>query len=359
VAALHRCALDLGEDPWHRLASGRITGTFAWNGEVPLEATVRIRGAHSRQFSKKSVQVDFTAAPFPDGPPAGHTVRRLHLNADYVDPTMMRSALSYSLFPEVGALAPNWRHVELTVSGEYAGLYVALESVDRDFLRRRGRAPGPIYYAVNRNANFGLVNPFSQALKEPLDLGYKPVHQADTAPLRRMIMELNLASERSFPTAAERWIDVAGYLKWLMMAVFVGNRDGFMHNYALYFDPVDDRFRIIPWDYDATWGIDINGRPARVDRVPLTGWNKLTSRLMASSRYRRLYRDSFRDALAGPLNSTNLRRRIDKLAAEVAPRIDKDQQKLGRDRSFPDAVEALITWMERRRTLLADQLDQL
>jgi spore coat protein H len=359
VAALHQCALDLGRHPWDRLAVGRVAGTLVWDGEPPLAVSVKIRGAHSRRFAKKSVQVDFPREPFADGPPEGHTVRRLHMNADYVDPTLMRTALSYSLFTAFEAPAPLCRHTELTVSGDYAGLYLALESVDRHFLRRRGWHAGPIYYALNRNANFGLLSPFSHELKQPLDSGYKPIHKADTAPLRQLITDLNIASDRSFPAAAERWLDVRGYLTWLMLAVFVGNRDGFVHNYALYQDPESRRFRIIPWDYDATWGIDINGRPARVDRVPLTGWNKLTYRLMSTPRFRELYKELFLEALAGSLSSTALHERIDKLAAEVAPYIDKDQQRHGRNSAFETAVSRLKRWMEKRRALLVQELERL
>jgi spore coat protein H len=341
------------------LSAGRVEGTLVWDGQPGLPASVKIRGAHSRRFPKKSVQVDFLAKPFPDGPPDGHAVRRIHLNADYVDPTLMRTALSYSLFTEFGAPAPLCRHTELTVSGDYAGLYLALESVDRHFLRRRGWKSGPIYYALNRNANFGLLSPFSHELKQPMDMGYKPIHKADMAPLAQMITDLNLASDRSFPAAAERWFDVQGYLTWLMLAVFVGNRDGFVHNYALYLEPQQRRFRIIPWDYDATWGIDINGRPARVDRVPLTGWNKLTYRLMTTGRFRKMYKERFQEALAGSLSSADLVARIDKLAAEISPYIGKDQQRHGHSRAFPSAVSRLKRWMEKRRTLLTQELQRL
>lgn len=351
------CLLELGPDPWPRLAETGQTGTLRWNDGPPLAVSVRIRGAHSRKFPKRSLQVTFRPERLPDEPPAGHTIRRIHLNADYVDPTLLRSALCYSLFPKLGVDAPRWRHVALTVSGQFAGVYVGLESVDRDFCQRRGWAPGPIFYAINRNANFGLLNPFTGGIKEPLDKGYIPVDEASTEPIREMLMAINLASSEAFPKAAARWFEVDRYLHWLMGAVFVGNRDGFMHNYAIYLEPASRRFRIIPWDYDATWGIDIHGRPARLDRVPVCGWNHLSNRLLSVREIRQRYRKAFFQAMEGPLSPDALHPLIDKLCAAVGPKLRKDPHL--RRRNFEGEVARLKRWAVDRRALLLTELAKL
>lgn len=353
------CMLDLGADPWSRLAEGSVTGTFRWNDGPTQQVGVRIRGAHSRRFPKRSLQVTFRGARWTDGPPAGHTVRRIHLNADYVDPTLLRSYLSYALFDQVGVDAPRCRHVALTVSGRFAGVYVALESVDGDFCRRRGWEPGPIFYAVNRNANFGLLSPFTRAVKEPLEKGYLPVDGADPTALQKMLMAINLASDESFPRVAQRWIDVDRYLHWLMVAVFVGNRDGFLHNYALYQEPDEGRYRIIPWDYDATWGIDIHGRPARLDRVPVVGWNKLSHRLLTIPACRRLYQRRFLARLEDVLSPEAIAQRVEAIRPEIAPWVKLDHAKRGSYAQFPREVERLKRWAVDRGALVRSALSQL
>lgn len=354
---VHRCDLVLGEEPWERLEEGTVHGSANWDGLPPLPAAVAIRGAHSRRFPRRSLQVTFTGAPLPDEPPEGHTVRRVHLNADYIDPSRIRSVLSFALFDAMHVPAPRSEYAAVLVNGRGLGLYVVLESVDANFCRRRGWNPGPIYYAVNRNANFGLVSPFTKRLKDPLEAGYYPVERADAAPIRSMLTDLNLASDRAFPRLARQWMDLDAYLHWLMVAVFVGNRDGFVHNYALYLDPERRRFRLIPWDYDATFGIDINGKPARLDRVPVTGWNKLTYRLLSHSRFRVAYRDGFLKALqAGPLSPGSVDNLIDRIRASFASAIDN----LRLDRSAIDAgIAGVRTWSMERRRLLVEQLQSL
>lgn len=356
---MHSCDLALEADPWGRLAQGRVAGEVRWDQLPRLPVEARIRGAHSRKFPKRSLQLSFKRAPLPDGPPNGHTVRRLHLNADFIDPTLMRSSLSFQLFDAVGAPAPLARHTLVNVSGEFAGIYVALESVDRDFCRRRGWEPGVIYYAVNRHANFGLTSPSDGKLKVPLEAGYQLVERADPEPLRHFLMETNLASERRFPTVVSKLLDVEGYLRWLMVAVFVGNRDGFVHNYALYQDGRKGRFRIIPWDYDATFGIDIHGGEARLDRVPLVGWNKLSRRLLAVPEFRERYRTMFAEALSGPLAADAIGKRIDRMRDDLAPWIDRDHQTVKGRRHFSEAIAALKRWPVDRAALLREQLAHL
>lgn len=354
---MHLCELDLGPDPWPRLAEGSVTGRLSWNRGPDLPVSVRIRGAHSRKFPKRSLQVTLRGARLPDEPPAGHAVRRVHLNADFVDPTLLRSALCYSLFPIMGVDAPRWRHVHLIVSGEPAGLYVALESVDDDFCRRRNWIPGPMFYAVNRNANLGLISPFTRTLKEPLERGYFALGGADPTPIREMLMAINLASAEDVPEVAARWFDLERYIHWVIGAVFVGNRDGFMHNYALYLEPTQRRFRIIPWDYDATWGIDIHGRPARLDRVPVTGWNKLSHRLFAHPHGRERFRRAFRAALDGPLAPDTVLPLVDRLSQQLERWRERDPYLAGVD--FPAEVERLRRWAVDRRALLLRELDAL
>lgn len=353
------CELDLGGDPWTRLEREPVEGVARIDSMEAGPVRVCIRGAHSRKFPKRSLEVAFTKAPLPDEPPAGHTVGRVHLNADYVDRTLIRSALSFSLFHVLGVPAPRYYHMALSVSGHAEGVYVALESVDADFCRRRGWAPGPIYYATNRNANFGLVSPFSRALKESMEAGYQAVERTRRGELGQAILELNLASESDFPRTVERWFDVERYLRWVAVAVCAGNRDGFVHNYALYQEPDGGRFRIIPWDYDATWGIDINGRPARVDRVPVTGWNKLTHRLLAVPAYLSRYRQLLSDALEGPLRPDRFCNCVQSLAAEVAPWVSSDAHRPQTTRQYEAAVADLVRWAGERRAWLLSRLGDL
>ena len=62
-----------------------------------------------------------------------------------------------------------------------------------------------------------------------------------------------------------------------------------MHNYALYRHPRSNKWWIIPWDYDGTWGRDCYGRLMSASEIPLFGYNRLTERILSVAHFRRYY----------------------------------------------------------------------
>ena len=83
--------------------------------------------------------------------------REIHLNAEYRDPSIIRNKLSLDFFHDMGVLSPKSYHVKLFRNGVMKGVYLVLESVDDLFLKNRNLPKGPIYYAVNNNANFSFI----------------------------------------------------------------------------------------------------------------------------------------------------------------------------------------------------------
>ena len=75
----------------------------------------------------------------------------------------------------------------LTRNGSPKGVYLQLESVDELFLKKRGLPTGPIYYAVNNNANFSMMR--DEKMKDSLLSGYQRAfgNQSDDDILHEMI----------------------------------------------------------------------------------------------------------------------------------------------------------------------------
>ena len=106
--------------------------------------------------------------------------KEVHLNAEYKDPSLLRNKLSLDFFNEIGCLAPKSRFVSLKLNGKNEGLYLELESVDAHFLANRQLPKGPIFYAVDGDANFSLMSDFDQEVKKSLQLGYEMKNGTDT-----------------------------------------------------------------------------------------------------------------------------------------------------------------------------------
>lgn len=71
---------------------------------------------------------------------------KLVLNNNYADATNMKEALVYDMFACLGADASLYNYAEISVNGEYWGVYLALEAVEDGFLTRNyGTADGELY----------------------------------------------------------------------------------------------------------------------------------------------------------------------------------------------------------------------
>ena len=71
---------------------------------------------------------------------------KLILNNNYADPTNMKEALVYDMYQYLGADASLYNYAEISLNGEYLGVYLALEAVEESFLMRNyGTVEGELY----------------------------------------------------------------------------------------------------------------------------------------------------------------------------------------------------------------------
>lgn len=71
---------------------------------------------------------------------------KLILNNNYADATNMKEALIYDMYQYLGADASLYNYAEISVNGEYWGVYLALEAVEDSFLLRNyGTQDGELY----------------------------------------------------------------------------------------------------------------------------------------------------------------------------------------------------------------------
>lgn len=71
---------------------------------------------------------------------------KLILNNNYADATNMKEALIYDMYQYLGADASLYNYAEISVNGEYWGVYLALEAVEDSFLMRNyGTQNGELY----------------------------------------------------------------------------------------------------------------------------------------------------------------------------------------------------------------------
>lgn len=333
-----------------------------WNDE-PVPASLRIenfiydvdvayRGSYTRKFRKRSYRIEFIDPKMFSG------AREIHLNAEYKDPSLFRSKLSFDFFNDLGVLSPESQHINLTRNDSHKGVYSQLESVDEFFLKKRGLPSGPIYYAVNNDANFSLMR--DEKMKKTLLSGYQRAvgKPSDDDILLELINKINTVPLSNFSGEISRSINIDTFLRWLVGAVCTMNNDGFTHNYALYHNSGTGLFEMIPWDYDATWGRKVDGGIMPYDYVPMEGKksNHLCYLLMRVPEFRKLYRNILEEVLETTFTIDYMENKVVSLHEALRPHIILDPYKKSKIDKFDSEPEFIFQFIHDRNNFLKDQL---
>lgn len=316
---------------------------------------IAYRGSHIRDFKKKSYHISFYK------PTTYRRAKEIHLNAEYKDPSLLRNKLSFDFFRDIGCLAPASYFVTLKLNGKNEGLYLALESVDEYFLANRKLPKGSIFYAVDGDANFSLMSDLDKEVKKSLRLGYERKHGTaeDEETLQKMIIDINTLPKEKFESEIGKYINVDAYLRWLAGIIFTQNFDGFVHNYALYRNGDTGRFEVIPWDYDATWGRDVNGEVMREDYLRIEGFNTLTARILDIDTFRHQYKNLLEEILACQFTVDYMQPKIQSLHALIRPHVEKDPYIKSNLDLFDREPDFICTYIEARGKFIRSQLAKL
>ncbi|MCQ6280338.1 CotH kinase family protein [Bacillus sp. EB600] len=318
-------------------------------GKKRYEIDIAYRGSHIRKFKKKSYHVTFYK------PKTFGNANEIHLNAEYKDPSLIRNKISLDFFTDIGTLSPASHHVQISINGKYEGIYLQLESVDDNFLKKRSLPKGAIFYAIDDDANFSLMSPIDKSTKKQLDSGYerKCGNVNDSFHLANFIFELNTTPRNEYERIISNHLNVEKYLRWLAGVVCTQNYDGFVHNYALYRNEETNLFEVIPWDYDATWGRDIHGEMMEYDYVRMEGFNTLTARLLDIPNFRKMYSTILASILENQFTTDFMAPKIELLHNLLRPCVLQDpyiQHKIDRFDSEPEFIFQFIK--DRNRFLL-------
>ncbi|NIK76124.1 spore coat protein H [Paenibacillus castaneae] len=314
--------------------------------EQTYKAEFGLRGGHTRNYVKKSYEVKIEGG------------RTLHWNAEYDDPSMMRNALSFYFFNKIGVPSPKTNHFWLILNGVPQGVYLEIEAVDPLFFKKRGIGCRSLIYAVNDSADFSLTDPISKDKKPSLFDGYemKLGKTGTKSKLVSFVRNLNRMSGRELSLYTARRLDISQYLLWLSGAVLTGNYDGFDQNYAIYEHSTTGKYRIIPWDYEGTWGRNCYGKPCGSDLVRLQGYNKLTDKLFSVSAYRRKYRNLIHKLLQSSFTRDELEPVIQRLHEQLAPAIRNDFSRKASYDVFLSEPDFIYDYIEERRDILQKSL---
>lgn len=258
-----------------------------------------LRGNTSREAQKKSFQLSFNE--FIKGQQLSD-VDVLNLNAEHNDPSIIRSKLCWDFYNKIGMISSRAAHSEVYINGQYYGLYISVEHIDEEFLKHKFSDPDGNLWKCLYPADLVYLGSdpnlykFSDGNRRTYDLKTNE-SEDDYFQLARLINIINNTPENLFADSLEKIIDVSDVLKYFAVNILTGSWDDYwslMNNYYLYHSPSENKFHLIPFDYDNTFGVDwldidwANVNPYDFPKI-VNSDRPLAERMMNNFQYKNLY----------------------------------------------------------------------
>ena len=305
-----------------------------------LPVTVRLKG---QQGSRRSI----------DDKPAlkiavqnGQRVfgfENLTLNNMVQDPTMLHEAVGYRMYAAAGVTVPESRYLQLTINGRPRGLYLLVETIDRQFLARRfGDASGILYEgAYGTDFREPHLNRFE------LDEGQDP----GRAELQRLIRAVIKPGDAVF-YGPDALVDTPSFLSMMAVQVLIADWDNYYrsNNYRIYWKPSARRWFFIPTGIDQAFSTT-----RRVTTFGGTG--VLIAKCLKSERCTTDYVAAVR-RVAGRMERLNLTGEMDRLAAAIQAAAAADPKKPYGPDETRAARLAMRRFVSTRPDLIRAEIDR-
>ena len=312
---LHEVRVEIDPADWAALkATFQTNQYYAANvtidGELVRQVGIRSRGKGSRSGTKPGLKIDMNKYV------AGQEFRgrkSIQVLNSIQDASLLRDFLAYSVYEAAGIAAPQIAHSKMFVNGDYVGLYVLEESVDKKFLSTRIGEDGGTLYKYDYTVPYTLTYR-SDAVADYVPNPFKPETNENSfdAGLADFIKAINQTPASTFTQTISAYIDPQKVLTYMAVENAIAEYDGFvgqfgLNNFYLYQLAGTKKFMLIPWDkdgsfYAADWPI-----LQRLDA------NELTKRLIADPALKSYYLSQVKAIATSFVTSAFLSTKVDQI----------------------------------------------
>ena len=368
---LQRIDLRINSTDWLKLQENFRSNDYypadiVFNGETARNVGIRSRGLGSRNERKPGLRVDMNR--YADG----QTFLSEHafiLDNLTQDPSMVRETVTMKLFARLGIPAPRESHVLLYVNNSFAGVYAAVEEIDKRFLAR-------VYGIVAEDTQndgylfeFKFIEPwYFTYLGSDLEQ-YKLRFEAKTkenksdqekyAPIEELVRLVNDTPVDQFVSVVGERLDLPALMRYVAAQAYVAQNDGFlgyagMNNFYFYRLEGSTKHAFLAWDEDNAFNSVDFAVATRQDE------NVLLRKALQVPELREAFNSALRDAIASADEPTN---GVPWLESEVTRQLDLVGQSVREDQNKPYTVvdheaarAALIEFAQNRSRVVRDQI---
>ena len=349
-----------------------VPGTFRWNDKTIEKVGIRYKGNSSsipNGHHKRSFLISFSE--FVKGQ-RFLGLRHAALDNGVQFGSVFSEPLITGTLRGMGVKATRCNYARLFLNGEYIGIYVNVERIDRSFLERNFGDDDGILFKVDEGgpgADLQFLGDDPSMYQQAFEL-----HAGKKAEAYGSLLEFVRAINEPGTTEDElrRRLDLNSFLTTTAVMLFSGAFDQYTgwlpHNYYLYQNRSDHRWSYIPWDLDVGFADNAFGK------IPvLHGWNAawpaplpgrpLMERLIVNTNLLRQYRQKASVILESHFRPEILIPKLHALYEQIKPYLDKDpfpprRVTVPSDSSYEDIVASMERFIRERYALARAQLNQ-
>ena len=218
--------------------------TFDYDS-LSYSCEVRYRGGTSRELPKKSWKISFKDKQ------TIFEAEKLNLNAEYKDNSMMRNYLIMKLYKYLGYPASEVKFVSLFVNNEYKGVYVQIEQVDENFLRRNDIESRSLFKGIDHGANMSPLVKYENYLTrwEP-----KITDPESYSKLQELFSKFYFWTQKDFNENIKEIVNIDNFINYFAVEFCVSSTDCFTKNNYLNYNLKTEKYELFPWDNDGSLG---------------------------------------------------------------------------------------------------------
>ncbi len=230
-------------------------GAFAFNGDLFPTVKIRSRGNTACFVHKLNLKVVFERGKFFRG------LRKINLNGMWTDKGLVREHLAWEFHREIGAPYLENEYIRVHLNGIYHGLFLYIEHPDDRYLGRNGLDENGNLYKSNEPPR-GIENPIGVSKQANLK-EYRAAWEettsdpGDYSDIAGFIDAMHADGKAAGGPTAAFWEDNTleeMSIDYQLGQVVLNNIDSFAKNHFLYHDLRSDRWGMVSWDLDLTFG---------------------------------------------------------------------------------------------------------
>ena len=223
------------------------TSSFAARFEIggqKLRGRIKSFGSSTRALRKKSIILKFKGEKW-------QGYKKISMRSLASDGSLMREWVAWKLMRDMGMMVPDTHYVRLNINGEFIGYFLYIEWTGKRFMEKRGYNSASELYQPDDSYYCGDFRNKSDI--EHCWMKLSPGN-SDYSSLKALAKKIRETPVDQFDQFIAENFEDDSLINWIAANTLVSQGDTYNKNYFLIKSGKTGKWKVIPWDYDLTFG---------------------------------------------------------------------------------------------------------